>query len=182
MTRWLVLLAERLRPRARRVAVVVVALLVLGAAAAIVIVTPPAGVRAPSKRPPTRAPSSSSSANAGQKSPPSRVSNAQLLNARRIAERFLAGYLPFVYGRARAGSVRAITIELRDELIRERAQVTPVERRRHPRVTSLQVAGKTARLVLATVMIEDGGITTYALRFALERRAGGWAVSSVDGG
>jgi hypothetical protein len=76
--------------------------------------------------------------------------------------------------------VSAITPALRGELIRKRAQVTPVERRRHPRVASLQVVGKAVGVVVATAIIEDGGITTYAQQFTLERRGGGWAVSSVD--
>jgi hypothetical protein len=180
MSAWLASLLERLPPPVRRVAVVVLALLVLGAVA--VILTPLAGVRPPTKRPPPGAPSSSSSANAGRKPPPSPVSNAELLNARRVAERFLATYLPFAYGRTRAGSVSAVTPDLSGELIRERAQVTPVERRRHPRVASLQVVGKAVGVAVATAMVEDGGITTYVMRFTLERRAGGWAVSSVDEG
>lgn len=101
--------------------------------------------------------------------------------ARAVAERFLGSYLPFVYGRVRAGSVSAVTPELRRALLRERAQVTPAELRRHPRVISLQVVGTSAEVVLATAIVEDSGITTYALRFTLERDAGSWAVSGVDG-
>jgi hypothetical protein len=31
-------------------------------------------------------------------------------------------------------------------------------------------------------MIEDGGVSTYRLRFTLQRQAGRWAVSSVQDG
>jgi len=181
MTSWLVSLLQRLRPRARRVTVGVLALLVLGAAAAIVILTLPSEVAPRSERPAARLRSSSTPANAGRKRLPAPVTAAQLVQARGVGERFLAGYLPFIYGRARAASVSAVTSGLRGELLRDRAQVTPVEARRHPRVISLQVIGKAAGVVLATAMVEDGGVTTYALRFTLERRAAGWVVSRVAG-
>jgi hypothetical protein len=177
MIAWLASLLERLPPPVRRVAVVALALLALGAVA--VIVTPSSGVAPRSERAPTRASPTPGPARPGRQGPSSPVPAVQLVQARRVAVRFLASYLPFAYGRAGAGSVSAITPALRGQLIRERAQVTPVERRRHPRVASLQVVGKTVGVVVATAMIEDGGITTYAQQFTLEQRGGGWAVSSV---
>jgi hypothetical protein len=36
--------------------------------------------------------------------------------------------------------------------------------------------------VLATALVEDGGITTYPLRLTVQRVAGAWLVSGVDGG
>ncbi len=180
MTAWLGSLLERLPPPVRRVAVVVLALLVLGAVA--VILTPPSGVAPSSERAPTRPAPTTGPARARPERLPSPVRAGQLVHARRVAERFLASYLPFAYGRTPAASVSAVTPGLRGELIRERALVTPVERRRHPRVTSLQVVGKAVGVVVGTAMIEDGGITTYALRFTLGPRAGRWAVSSIDEG
>ena len=59
---------------------------------------------------------------------------------------------------------------------------TPAERRRHPRVVSLEAVPQTPVLALATAMIEDGGITTYPLRLRLDRARDGWVVSAVDGG
>ena len=182
MIAWLASLLERLPPPVRRAAVAVAALLLLGAVAAIVTITPPSEVVPRSQHPPARPASGRTAASPGQGTLPSPVTAGQLVQGRRVAERFLASYLRFAYGRARAGSVSAVTPELRRELLRERAQITPVEAQRHPRVTSLQVIGKTAGVVLATAMIEDGGIATYALRFTLEHHADGWAVSGVDGG
>jgi hypothetical protein len=141
-----------------------VALLLLATVAAIVIITPPSRVAPRAERPPARLRSSGAPASAGRKRLRSPGPSAQLRRARQVGERFLVGYLPFAYGRARAGSVSAVTPGLRDQLMRERAQITPVEARRHPRVTSLQVIGKAAGVVLAPAMIEDGGIATYALR------------------
>lgn len=107
---------------------------------------------------------------------------AELARARVVAGRFLESYLPFLYGRAPAVSVSDLTPAFRRELLRERAEPTPVERRRHPRLVSLEVVGKAPRVVLATALIEDGGITTYALRIRLQQGPSGWLVSAVDGG
>jgi hypothetical protein len=40
----------------------------------------------------------------------------------------------------------------------------------------------TPAFVVATAVIDDGGVTTYRLRFALQRQAGRWAVTSVQEG
>ena len=103
----------------------------------------------------------------------------ELRRARDAAERFLGSYLSFAYGRARAPSVTPVTPALRNQLTREHAQITPVERRRHTRVVSLRVVGMTPGFVLATAMVDDGGIAAYPLRFTLQRSPGRWSVSSV---
>jgi hypothetical protein len=105
-----------------------------------------------------------------------------MLDARRVAERFLAGYLPLAYGRGSALAIPDVAPALRRELLRRRAQLTPVERRRRPRVVALQTVGTTPAFVVATAVIDDGGVTTYRLRFMLQRQAGRWAVSSIAEG
>ncbi len=105
-----------------------------------------------------------------------------MLEARQVAARFLAGYLPFAYGRGSALAIRGITPVLRRELLRRRARLTPVERHRRPRVMSLQTLGTTPAFMVATALIDDGGVTVYRLRFTLQREAGRWAVSSVAEG
>ena len=99
-----------------------------------------------------------------------------------MARKFLAGYLRFAYGRASAVSVPAVTPALRRQLKRERVQVTPVERRRHPRVVSLTALGQASGVVVATALIDDGGITNYTLRLTVRRTNRAWLVSGVDGG
>jgi hypothetical protein len=47
---------------------------------------------------------------------------------------------------------------------------------------SLQTIGTTPAFVVARAVIDDGGVTTYRLRFTLQREAGRWAVSSVEDG
>ena len=146
MAAWLIAAIERLPPRARRVVVAATALLLL--AGAITSLTLQAGrgreagrsavtVRAPARRP------------AAQPMPPRLrppVSGSNLRLASRVARRFLLSYLKFAYGRARAASVEAVTPGLRSQLMRDRAQVTPAERARHPRVVSLAHGRNDARV------------------------------------
>jgi hypothetical protein len=110
------------------------------------------------------------------------VAAGELARARDAAARFLAGYVPFIYGRGSARSVDAIAPALRLQLMRARAQVTPVERRRRPRVVALTAVGRAPGVVLATALVEDGGVTTYALRITLREDRSGWLASAVDGG
>ena len=110
------------------------------------------------------------------------VSGSNLRLAGRVAGRFLLSYLKFAYGRTRATSVEAVTPGLRSQLTRDRAQVTPAERARHPRVVSLRVLGTNPGFVLATASVEDGGIAAYRLRFALREEGGRWLVSDVQEG
>ena len=171
---------ERLPARVRRLVVAVGALLVLGAAIAAVTVSgpregprrPPAVVRRPVADVPGRS--------LPRILPP--VPAGQLAVARRVGERFLAGYLPLAYGRGSALAIRGVTPTLRSQLLPDRAQLTPVERRRHPRVVSLQAVGTTPAFVVATAVIDDGGVTAYRLRFTLLGGGGRWAVSSVEAG
>jgi hypothetical protein len=109
------------------------------------------------------------------------VTAAQLAPARRAAARFLRGYLQLVYGRGRAASVAAVTPALRDQLTSYPVRPTPVESRRRPRMVSLQFEAQTPEVLLASAMIDDGGITAYPLRLTLRRGTAGWLVSRVDG-
>jgi hypothetical protein len=110
------------------------------------------------------------------------VSGSNLRLASRVAGRFLRSYLKFAYGRARVTSVEAVTPDLRSQLMRDRAQVTPAEGTRHPRIASLRVVGTNPGFVLATASVEDGGIAAYRLRFALREEDGRWLVSDVQEG
>ena len=110
------------------------------------------------------------------------MSAAELRRARDAAERFLGTYLPFAYGRAGALGVGSVTRVLGRRLARDRAQVTPMERRRSPRVVLLRVVGLTPGFALATAIVDDGGIAAYPLRFTLQGAAGRWAVSGVQAG
>ena len=153
-------------------------MLLLGAA--VLALAPTRGVGERSHRPLTRAKTTGMKHTAGPR--PSRVPSAQIARARRVARTFLAGYLHFAYGQVSAASVRAVTPLLRRQLTRDRAQVTPVERARRPRVVSLTALGQGSGVVVATALIADGGITTYALRLTLQEQRPRWLVSRVDEG
>jgi hypothetical protein len=99
--------------------------------------------------------------------------------ARRVAHRFLTGYLAFLYGRARARDMQGVSASVRRGLARGRARRAPEQRRRRPRVEELVVIGQTSDAVVATARVEDGGVARYALTFTLARRAGGWIVTSL---
>ena len=180
MTELLLAALDRLPPRVRRFVVAAGALLALGAVMAALTLTAPRSDHKRRRTPPPPAAASSPRRLPRRLPPP--VSAAAMGDAHRVAERFLAGYLPFAYGRGSALAVGDVTPALRRQLLRERAQLTPVERRRRPRVVSLQTVGTTPAFVVATAVIDDGGVTTYRLRFTLQREASRWAVSSVEEG
>jgi hypothetical protein len=167
------------RALARRVAVMALGLLVIGALTTTLARGPVIRHKAPAASPRDR---SSIPTTGGAQQRPSPASAVELADARTAATRFLAGYLRFAYGRASASSVQAVTPGLRRQLAGKRALPTPVERRRHPRVVSLQATGRAPGEVLVTAMVDDGGITTYALRLTLVESHGTWLVSGVDSG
>jgi hypothetical protein len=179
MTAWLIAALERLPPRVRRIVVAVAALVLIVAAITALTIVPSPGTRARSSRPAPRAPARQTARHPSPQRLAPPVPGPELRRARDAAERFLGSYLSFAYGRARAPSVTPVTPALRNQLTREHAQITPVERRRHTRVVSLRVVGMTPGFVLATAMVDDGGIAAYPLRFTLQRSAGRWSVSSV---
>ena len=179
MTAWLIAALERLPPRVRRIVVAVVALVLIGAAITALRIAPSPGTGARSSRPAPRAPARQTARHPSPQRLAPPVPGPELRRARDAAERFLGSYLSFAYGRARGPSVTPVTPALRNQLTREHAQITPVERRRHTRVVSLRVLGMTPGFVLAAAMVDDGGIAAYPLRFTLQRSAGRWSVSSV---
>jgi hypothetical protein len=169
---------ERLPVRARRVVVAVGALLLLALAIAAVTLTGPReGGRPRGSASPPRAPAVATNTSSPRLLAP--VSGAELTGARLVAERFLAGYLPFAYGRASAATVAGVTPGLSRQLLQERVAAPPAERARQPRVVSLQLVGTTPGFAVATAVIDDGALTAYRLRVTVQRQSGRWAVSSV---
>jgi hypothetical protein len=157
------------------------------AAFAVVTLSVVASALAPAPRPgrgtgpaPTEPTGSVHAPSRPQHPPP--ISAGAVKGARDAAARFLAGYLRFIYGRGSARAVDAMAPALRLQLTRTRAEVTPVERRRHPRVSSLTAVGQAPGIVLATALVADGGVATYALWITLREDRSGWLVSAVGGG
>jgi hypothetical protein len=170
----------RLPSRVRRLVVVGVALLALAAVMAALTMTSPHNHRR--QQPVRQAQVSEPVQRTAPHTLAPPVSTEAIVRARRVAERFLTGYLPFAYGRRGASAISGITSELRRQLLHRPAELTPVERRRRPRVVSLQTTATTPTFVVATAVIDDGGVTPYRLRFTLESAAGRWLVSGVQEG
>jgi hypothetical protein len=110
------------------------------------------------------------------------VSATELTQARAVAVAFIDSYLPVADGRAPASSVTGSTTELRQELVRARAWVTPAERTCHPRLVSVQAQGQTPRFVLVTAAIGACGITSYPLAITVVEGQRRWLVSNVVDG
>jgi hypothetical protein len=182
MSGWMISGLDRLPARVRRVVLVVAGLLLVGAAIAALILAPAPGGRVRRLGPRPRTPAQKAAA---RPSPPPvlpPVPAVQLRRAHDAAKQFLGSYLPFAYGRVRAPAVTPVTPALGHQLVRERAQITPAERERHPRVVSLRVVQIMPGFVAAAAAVADGGIAMYPLRFTLQDSAGRWSVGSVLAG
>jgi hypothetical protein len=183
MTAWLLAVLDRLPYRWRRVALGGATLLLVAAAITALIVEAPQLKR---HRPRARAAPllvhPPPGGHAAPLTPPPPVSAADMRRATEVAERFAVSYLAFVYGRATARSVVEITRTLRTQLARGRSPVTPIERQRRPRLLSLHTVGTMPGFVVATAIVEDGGIAAYRLRFTLSERSRRWLVGTVEDG
>jgi hypothetical protein len=180
MSDLLLAMLERLPSRVRRHVVTAGALLALAAVMVALSLTSRDGdrQRQPVGQPPVSVRVQRTSPH--RLAPP--IPTTAILQARRVAERFVASYLPVAYGRDGARAISGITSALRRQLLHKRAELTPVERRRRPHVVSLQTTATTPTFVVATALVDDGGVATYRLRFTLEGRAGHWLVSGVQEG
>ncbi len=106
------------------------------------------------------------------------ASRTQVRHAKRAARRFLAGYLPYVYGRASAGEIRAVSDRLRRRLARDRPRVWARERHRRPRTELLQTEGVSPRHAQLAALVSDGA-WRYTVPLELERSSAGWTVTDV---
>lgn len=114
----------------------------------------------------------------GKPEPALEASPSDVAQAKRAARRFLAGYLPYSYGTARASEIRAVSVELRRRLTRDRPRVTGRERHRRPRVELLQADGVDHRHANVVALVSDGA-RRYTTPLELERTSAGWRVADV---
>jgi hypothetical protein len=95
------------------------------------------------------------------------------------ARRFLAGYLPYSYGRRDARAIRSVTPALRRELERHAPRVPPaLAAKARPRLQGLKMSGIARRQVILLARIDDGR-SRYAALVTVQRRGQRWAVSQV---
>ena len=107
------------------------------------------------------------------------VDARQLAAARTAAATFLAGYLPYLYGRARPRTISNVSAGLRAKLASQPPRVTPAQRSRHPRLIALSAIGRQPGQVLATATITDGGAAPYSIRLIIGRTHGRWLVTAI---
>lgn len=105
--------------------------------------------------------------------------DAQIAHARLIARRFLARYVPFLYGRGRAERIPHVSATVRKGLTRARARETPASRARRPRITGLALTPQARGTVIARAAVEDGGVAWYPVTFTLVLRGGRWIVNAL---
>lgn len=89
---------------------------------------------------------------------------------RRVARRFLAGYLPYLYGQRTARRIDASTARLRRRLAANRPRVSPAARRRRPRVVALEGERAPAGRWLVRARIADGSVAAYPIELLIHGR------------
>jgi hypothetical protein len=89
---------------------------------------------------------------------------------RRVARRFLAGYLPYLYGQRPARRIDASTPQLRRRLAANRPRVSPAARRRRPRVVALEGERALAGRWLVRARIADGSVVAYPIELLIDGR------------
>jgi hypothetical protein len=167
---------------------VAVAAIVLGAASLALIGDPPAPEPAgepprlpaePDPAEPLPAPAAALE-RPSEEGPPtsSTASRSDVEAAKTAARRFLAGYLPYSYRRARASQIEAASDALRRRLETETPGVPAAERDRRPRVLLIHAdgAGKARAAMLARI---SDGKRRYTVRLELEQRRSRWTVTNV---
>ena len=100
-------------------------------------------------------------------------------DASEAARSFLAGYLPYSYGRRPARSISSVTPALRRELVRHTPRVPPaLAAKARPRLQGLKLSGIAPDQVILLARIDDGQ-SRYAALLTVQRRGHRWAVSQV---
>jgi hypothetical protein len=100
--------------------------------------------------------------------------------ASRAARRFLAGYLPYSYGRRPAAKIRYVSASLRRTLERQAPRVPPaLQAKARPRLQDLRLSGTAGGRVILLARIDDGQ-SRYAALVTVQRRGQRWAVSRVQ--
>jgi hypothetical protein len=114
----------------------------------------------------------------GQPSAAVRAPRADVEGVKRAARRFLAGYLPYTYGRQSARRIRAATSRLRRRLAARPPRVPARVGHRRPRVLLVQAEGAGRARAAITALISDGA-RRYSVELELARGRSGWQVTDV---
>jgi hypothetical protein len=169
------LLARPIAERERQRAFVVVAAVLLLGAGALTLIAPPR--ETPHRSQPRTPASVPAPASTTTTAPPVVAPERPPQTVTRPAWRFLADYLAFVYGHARARTFAAASRSLRRRLASRPPRVSPAMRRRHPhvvRLTGHRLANRSRWVLTAT--IADGGAARYPIELVIETRPRGRAL------
>jgi hypothetical protein len=179
MIAWLTSLRDRpIAERERRTALTIVMVL-LAASAVLLATTQPAGrPHHPASRRPVvavrSAPRPAATSGTANVAPVAPV-------AARVAQRFLVGYLAYLYGHAPITAVRDATPALLRSLSAHPPLIPPAMRARSPRVLSLHPAPAPLGLVGVSALVNDGELASYHVVVLLAPERGRLLVSTVEG-
>jgi hypothetical protein len=97
------------------------------------------------------------------------------------ARAFLAGYLPYSYGRSDAGRIRAAAWRLLRELEASPPRVPGTVARARPRLISVRAEAATGDLDVDVVAVVDDGQRRYSIPLAIRDAGRRWIVTAVSG-
>jgi hypothetical protein len=100
--------------------------------------------------------------------------------AMRAARRFLAGYLPYSYGRGSADRIEATAAPLASMLRRQPPRVPAADRQLHPQLVSLEVASVNGDLGLDLEAVIDDGRRRYSMIVAVRPAGERWLVTALS--
>ncbi|HTU79419.1 MAG TPA: hypothetical protein VMF09_11720 [Solirubrobacteraceae bacterium] len=179
MRRWAWARQLSQRPVTGRRGALVIVVVLLAASAALLIAS------RPSQQPP--APQIEASALAGRARPPA-ASDPPAANvapagpvAARVAQRFLAGYLAYVYGHAPAAALTGAAPALVRSLRAHPSLVPPAMRALHPRLLTLRPAAGRAGTIALDALINGGELVDYTVELLLERDGRRLLIKAVEG-
>lgn len=100
--------------------------------------------------------------------------------ALRAARQFLAGYLPYSYGRGPASRIAAAAPPLREQLRRAPPRVPAEDRTLEPRVVGLELASSNGDLGIDLTADIDDGRRRYSLTIAVRPAGDRWLVTAAS--
>jgi hypothetical protein len=104
---------------------------------------------------------------------------AATAEARTIGERFLQGYVAFLYGRLDADELEGGSRELTHGLRRARRRIPPARNERRPRIARLDAIRQAPGLVQVTASVDDGDVAAYPVTAFVELRDERWVVTHL---
>lgn len=110
-------------------------------------------------------------------------SAGELPDVEAAARRFLAGYLPLIYGKpgASVDRLRSASPRLIARLKADPGRVPPGQAALTPRLERVSVTADGTLSALATAHVKDSSAPAYPLVFHLQKTPEGWVVTRIGG-